>query len=130
MNISDYLRTALLNHTLGQGSYNPPTRVWAGLYTISPTSAGGGAEVSAPDYARVQTTWSVASLGQTSNSLDIRFPTTGLTSSNWGTITNLGLFDAPSAGNMLFYGPLSATVQLAMGTDFKISASGLTISLS
>lgn len=130
MNISDYLRTALLNHVLSGNPYTPPTTVYAALYTVSPTSAGGGTEVTAADYARVSTTWATASLGSIDNSADIRFPSAGTTLSSWGTPTTLCLLDAPTGGNLLFFGPLSAPVILAMGNDFLISADDLTIALA
>lgn len=129
MNISDFLRTALLNHALGVVTYTPPTTVWAALYTSPPTSAGGGTEVTAGDYQRVSTTWSVAALGSTTNASAVRFPVSGVTQANWGNISSLGLFDAPTGGHLLFYGPLSAVVSLALGSDFNVAASDLTIAL-
>lgn len=130
MNISDFLRTALLNHALGVVTYTPPATVWGGLYTSPPTSAGGGTEVISSDYARVATTWSVAALGRTTNSSAIRFPVSGVTLGNWGNVSSMGLFDAPTAGNLLFFGQLSATITLALGADFNVAASNLTITLS
>lgn len=130
MNISDYLRNALLNHVLGVATYTRPTTVWAALYTVAPTSAGGGTEVSAADYSRVSTSWNAAILGSSTNSLDIRFPATSTTLSDWGIPNTLCLLDAPTVGNLLFFGLLSAPVVLGMGNDFKIATSSLTITLS
>lgn len=130
MNISDYLRTALLNHSLNVATFVPPTTVWAALYTVAPTSSGGGTEVSSPDYARVSTSWNTAALGGTTNALDIRFPASGVTLANWGTIVALGLRDASTGGNLLFFGPLSASVLLALGTDFRVAAGELAIGFS
>lgn len=130
MNITDYLRTALLNHALGVATFTPPTTVWAGLFAALPsTSAGGGTEVSAADYLRVATTWNLAAVGSISNSLQIRFPASGLTQSSWGAALGLGLFDAPTSGNLLFYGPLSAQVTLSLGDEVSIGPSNLTIGL-
>lgn len=130
MNISDYLRTALLNHALGVATYTPPTTVWAALFTSPPASSGGGTEVATSDYVRVGTVWGLAAVGSISNSLDIRFPASGLTLTNWGTVSSIGLFDAPTTGNLLFYGPLSANVSLALGTEFDLGIGGLTIGLA
>lgn len=129
MNISDFLRTALLNHALGVAPYTPPTTIWAALYITPPTSAGGGGEVSASGYARVTTSWEVASLGEIANLADIRFPASGVALANWGTVNTLGLFDAPTIGNLLFFGSLSAPVLVNLGDDFKVAASNLTIDL-
>lgn len=130
MNISDYLRTALLNHAFDVATFVPPPAVWAALYTVPPTSAGGGTEVTASDYVRVQTTWSLASLGSIQNSAVINFPNNGLTLSNWGVVNTLCLLDAPTTGNLLWFGPLSAPVQLQLGTSFELAIDGLTVTLS
>lgn len=130
MNISDYLRTALINHSLGVASYTSPSNLYAALYTTSPTSAGGGVQVTNADYARVVTGWNVASVGTTTNSIQFRFPATGVAASNWGTVVALGLFDAPTVGNLLFFGPLSAAAAMSINAYFAIAINGLTISLS
>ena len=131
MNISDYLRTSLLNHSLGVVAFTMPTTVWAALYSSPPpTSAGGGTEVTAADYARVSTTWDTAAVGVISNATPIRFPSTGTTLSNWGTVLGVGLFASPTGGNLLFYGPLSAAVTLSAGSDFQLAASTLSITIS
>lgn len=130
MNISDYLRTALLNHSLNVATLTPPSFVWAGLYTVAPTSAGGGTEVTASDYVRVKTSWSPASLGTIQNSADIRFPASGVTLNSWGTLLAMGLFDSLSGGHLLYFGTLSAPVLLGLGNDFKVATNNLAISLS
>lgn len=130
MNISDYLRTALLNHALGVATYVPPTTIYAALYLVAPTSGGGGTEVTAGDYSRVTTSWDLASLGVIQNGIDLRFPSSGVTQANWGTVAALALHDAPTTGNLLWFGPLSANVTLSLGTDFVIAANLLTLTLS
>lgn len=130
MNISDYLRTALLNHSLNVATFVPPTTVWAALYTVAPISSGGGTEVTGLDYVRVSTSWNAAALGSTTNAADVRFPASGVTLSSWGTVAAMGLHDASTTGNLLFFGPLSASVLLALGTDFRVAAGELTISFS
>lgn len=131
MNISDYLRTALLNHALGVSPYAEPTTIWAGLFTtLPPTSGSAGTEVITGDYARVQVTWGAASTGVILNSVTLRFPTIGVTASNWGSILGLGLFDAPTTGNLLFFGGVSAPVSLSSGTSFSLSSGSLEVTLS
>lgn len=130
MNISNYLSAALLNHSLGVAPYTMPTAVYAALYTAPPSAAGGGTEVPAADYVRVVTTWSPAAVNSIATNAAVNFPANGVTLSNWGTVTAMGIFDAPTNGNMLFFGNLSAGVDLSLGTNFTLAATDLIISLS
>lgn len=129
MNISDYLRTALLNHVMDVAVFTPPNTVWGALYSAPPTSAGGGTEFSAVDYQRVAISWGAAVLGDITNNADIKFPASGTAASSWGNATTLCLFDSPTNGNLLFFGPLSAPIVLGLGSFFVISAADLSITL-
>jgi hypothetical protein len=129
-NISNYLETKLLEHSLGKTAFTLPTNVYAALYTVAPTDAGGGTEVTvANGYARVVTSWNSAVNGAITNAADIRFPSASTATGTWGTVVALGLFDASTNGNLLWYGPLSASVTINNGDDFRIAAGGLTITL-
>jgi hypothetical protein len=130
VNISTYLSNALLNHSLGVAVYTPPSTIWGALYTSAPNVSGGGVEVNASDYARVATTWVPASNEQIQNAGNIRFPASGNTLANWGTVIFLGLFDTLVGGNLLWFGALSAPIALGLGTNFQLAPNTLTISLS
>jgi hypothetical protein len=131
-NITDYLENAILNHVTGFATYTKPTNTFAALYLVAPTDSTAGTEVTlANNYSRQQITWGAAASGSISNSADIRFPGTGGTfaSADWGQIVAIGILDAASSGNLLWYGPLSASVTVHTGESFTISAGGLTLSL-
>lgn len=128
-NISNYLENKLLEHSLGKTSFTMPATVYAALYLVTPTETGGGTEVSGSGYARIATTWNTAVNGVITNAADIRFPSVSGAGSNWGTVVALGLLDASTAGNLLWYGPLSASVTINTSDDFRIAAGGLTITL-
>ena len=49
---------------------------------------------------------------------------------DWGDVTHVALFDALSAGNLLFYGALSASQQVDSTHPLKIAAGDLDISLT
>lgn len=102
---SDYLENKDLDHNLGTTTFTKPTAVYLGLYTAAPTDAGGGTEVSGNAYARQAVTFAAASGGSTSNSGAVTFP--AATPSGWGTIVAVGIFDALSAGNLLYWAALS-----------------------
>jgi len=87
--------------------------------TAAETAAGGGTEVSGGAYARVAvaaalanwagtqgagtTAASTGTSATTSNNGTITFPAPA---ANWGTIVGIGIFDAATAGNLLFYASL------------------------
>ena len=60
-------------------------------------------------------------------SADINFPqATG----SWGTVTHIGIWDASSSGNMLYYTALDASKTIATGDILKIAAGSLTVTLA
>ena len=99
-----------------------PVTTYVALFTTAPTSdAGtGGTEVSGNAYARQPITsasgWSAITGGATvaeqiSNNAIITFPTP--TGSGWGTVLAVGLYDAVTAGNMLYFNTITSQ---AIGT--------------
>jgi hypothetical protein len=111
---SDYAEAKVLDHLTGKASFTMPT-AYVGLYTATPSDAGGGTEVSGGSYARVETAgtdWAAASGGATSNAAAITFPEA---TANWGTVKQFGLFDDASAGNLLYWGDLTASKPIYTG---------------
>lgn len=102
---TDYLENALLNHVFRNVAYTSPTTVYVGLFTSAPTDAGGGTEVSGGSYARKVGTFSAPSGGALSNSAAILFD---VATANWGTIVAFGIFDAVSAGNLLYWNTMTS----------------------
>jgi hypothetical protein len=115
-------------------SFTKPTTLAVALFTAAPGDSGGGTEVSGGAYARVarnplDANWDATSGtdGHTANTADITFPTA---TANWGTITHVGIFDASSGGNLLFYGALTTSKAVNTGDTFKFSAGDLDITLA
>lgn len=104
--------------------------VYVGLFTAAPSDTGGGTEVSGGSYAReaVSTAggWTLSAGAATVNASDIDF---GTASADWGTITHVGIFDAPSGGNLLIWGALTASKTVSNGDSFKFAASQLSITI-
>jgi len=106
------------------------TNRWVGLSTADPLDdASGLAEPVGDGYARVATTtatWDAASGGTKSNGLAITFPEA--TGDGWGTVTHVGIFDAVSAGNLLFSIALTGGVEITAGkiARFAIGAFDMT----
>jgi hypothetical protein len=140
--MSDYLENKLIDQIFRAQAYTFPGTLYVALLTAAPTDAGGGTEVSGNAYARVAVTnslanWAgtqgagttVASSGTTattSNNGVITFPTpTG----TWGTVAAFGIYDASTAGNLLFYGTLTTSKTINTGDTVTFPAASLSIQL-
>jgi hypothetical protein len=126
---SNYLENALLDHVLGGGDYTRPATVYAALFTVAPTDAGGGTECSGNNYSRVAitnnaTNFPAASSGAKSNGTAIVFPTA---SGSWGTVVALGIFDASSSGNLLYWADLTASKSVGANDRVEIAVGDLDI---
>lgn len=96
--------------------------LYLALFTAAPSDAGGGTEVSGGSYARVavsstlaawagtqssaSTTSSTGSGGQTSNNSTLTFPAP---TADWGVVTHMGIYDMPTAGNLLYWVALASS---------------------
>jgi hypothetical protein len=127
---SNYLENKVLDHFLGTASTTAPSAVYLALFTSDPTDAGSGTEVSTvgTNYARQTITFSSASGGTTSNSAAVEF--SQATGSGFGTVTHFGIYDASSAGNLLFHGALTTSKTIDAGDVFKISSTNLNITVA
>jgi hypothetical protein len=127
MHTSNYLETALINATLRNTSYTSPVKVYLALYTADPTDAGTGTETTYGGYARQEVTFSEPVDGKSSNTTDILFPAVA---SGTPTITHIGIKDALTGGNLLYYAPLSSPKALKTGKQFIVTAGQLTVTLA
>lgn len=114
---SDYLENKLLDHVLGGGDFVRPATVYVALYTVAPSDTGGGTEVTGGAYARVTytnnaTTWPAAAAGAKSNGAAITF---AQATANWGTVVAVGVFDALTLGNLLYWATLTTNKAIDNG---------------
>lgn len=112
---SDYLENKWLDHVTGVASYTPPTNVYLALFSDNPGEDASGTELSGSNYARADITgvMGAPTAGVSVNDSLISFPQP---SADWSEVTHFGIFDAASAGNLLFYG--------AVGTSLTPKANG------
>lgn len=127
MPVSTYLANKLLDHVLRNVSYTPPATVYLALYTSNPTADDTGTEVSGGNYARVAVTFAAAAARATSNSAIID---TVRSTASWGTPSYFGLRDASTAGNLLFYGTITAPVAVAAGKVLETAVGDLDVSMT
>ena len=124
VNLTDFLENKLLDHFLGTTAYTMPSPVYVGLFTVAPSDAGGGTEVTGGSYARQTATFTAASGGATSNDTNIDF--TGMPAA---TTVAIALFDASTSGNMLVHGTLTTNKQTDAGDTLRIATGDLDISI-
>ncbi len=127
--LSNYLENKLIDQLMRSVAFIPPDFLYFALYTVSPTDAGGGTEVTGGSYARVQvdptqtnfsatdapdsTNFSSGGTSGTSyNLVDIQFPAP---TANWGTVVAMAVWDAASGGNMLLYGAVTPNKTINSG---------------
>lgn len=141
--LSDYLENKIIDYILRGQAFTAPATVHVGLLTAAPSDTGGGTEVSGNAYARVAVSSSLAnwagtqaaastvassgSSGTTSNNAAITFPTP--TPSGWGTVTHMAVYDAASAGNLLFYAALTASKVINAGDSVSFAPASLTLQI-
>lgn len=124
--ISNYLQGKIADWLNGTTFPAAPTSVYIALYTVAPTNAGGGTEVSGGSYARV----AVAAAGWTkSGTSPVQLVNTAITdfgtaTGNWGTVVAAAIMDAASVGNQIAWATLTAskTVNNGDGCDFPASS--------
>lgn len=114
---SNYLENKVLDHVLGGGDYARPGTLHFALFTVAPSDAGGGTEVSGSNYSRAAVTndatnFPAASGGAKSNGVAITFATP---SGSWGTVVAMGVFDASSSGNLLAWADLAVSKTIGSG---------------
>lgn len=135
MNASNFLADKLLNLTFRNTAYTPPTKVYLALYTSNPTAADTGQEVSGGGYTRKEVTFGAP----TSENHQIYHPTTGqqvtvpkrtiknsaeivmpTATADWGQVTHIGIKDAATNGNLLYFGALETPRSILTNDIFKM----------
>lgn len=121
---TNYFEDAVLNVLRGTGITAVTPRV--GLFTaLTDGEATTVTEVSGNNYARTNVTFGAPSGGSMSNSGAVTFPTP---SGSWGTIVGWGVWDAASAGNMLYYSDQTPNKTINASDVVEFAAAALTIS--
>lgn len=139
--LSDFLESKLIDHVFRGVAYTAPATMYVGLLTAAPTDTGGGTEVSGGSYARVavtsnSTNWantqasgsgaSSGTDGTIENLTTITFPTP---SGSWGTVLAVGVYDASTGGNLLWYTTLSVSKTISSGDLVDFPASSLSFQI-
>lgn len=139
--LSDYLENKILDHILRATAFTAPVTTYVGLLTAAPTDALAGTEASGGAYARVAVTSGTAAWNNTQgnttgastgtdgtieNATVITFPTP---TAGWGLVTHFAVYDAATAGNMLFYAPLTTSKTINTGDAVSFAAGSATFQI-
>ena len=145
-NMSNYLENKLIDHLFRNTSYTVPATISIALVTTAATDTSVGSslvEVTGGSYGRVTVTPSTANWrgtdaqvtavsagtgGTTDNAAAITFTTA---TADWGTVVGVAITDggATAAGNVLFYGTLTANKVVSNGDTFQFAANQLTVQI-
>lgn len=121
MPATEYLRTSIGNHVLTNTAMTSPTNLYVALFTVAPTIEGGGTEVTGGSYAR-------ALIGFVETATDGEFENTSVTITDMpeATVLAIGIYDAVTAGNLLYFEPF-APVSVAATESYPINVGVFTI---
>lgn len=127
--LSNYMEAKIVDHFLRNTPVPSPATVYLALFEDDPGEGTGGTETSYTNYARQPSTWSeVDATGATKNTTAITFPPNGNPAAAV-TLTHGALYDAPTGGNRLVYGPLTNSKTLENGDVLSFAANALIFTL-
>lgn len=127
MSTGQWAQKALLDWALGGATPTRPPALFAGLAIGTPSSISAS-EATAAGYARRTVTMAAAgtpaSSGTATNNVAFTF-----TFNAAQTVAGFHLWDATTAGNMLFYGQLSASSIMASGDTLAFASAALAVKI-
>ena len=132
MPITNFLSNKALDHLSGGTSLTANSTLHFALFTSAPSLAGGGTEVSGGSYARVAITnnsslWASAVDGVKKNASLVSFDAA---TASWGTVTHVGIYDATTSGNLLWFGALQSSAAVASGDTVQFAIDAISITLA
>jgi hypothetical protein len=135
---SNFLENKVLDHVLGEGArtFTSPATIYLALFKETGTGTLANLEAgtltdeistSGTAYGRQGVNFSAAASGTAATNGTVSWTTA---TADWGTVTAVAVMDASTAGNVLFYGNLTASKAISSGDTFQISSTNLTVSLA
>lgn len=123
---SVYLSHALLRAVLQGFDFAEPTQIYVALYTGNPGAGDNGTEVQigVAGYERQAAVFGTPGSQVTINIQRVQWPPA---EANWGTIVAVGLRDAPTGGNLLYYSTLNTPVTVNSGFVFILDSGDLVV---
>ena len=129
---SAYYQAKMLDHTLGDTPYTPPSSLWAALSTSPFTSSATGSACDEVDptgtsYVRIEVANNTTNFPDATGAdpagksiaVDVTFPTAG---ADYGTVYSAYLCDAATGGNIVYGADAVAPLPIAAGSTMVIQA--------
>ena len=126
MSYTDYLENEIQDHVHGVGSFTAPAAQYLALFSVAPTDAGGGTELTGNGYARQAITFGASSGGVSSNTVAVTFSAVG---GDWSPAIAAAVMDASTAGNMLEWNAITS-VTVLNGSDLVYAIGDIDSTLS
>lgn len=131
MGKSNYLEDKLLNWIKGTAFGTAPSAVYVGLFSVTPADSGGGTEVTTTIDATGRKAVTFGSIttntgaNTMANNADVDFGD----ADGAATLVAFGIFDASSAGNLLYWAPLTGQpITIVTGNLVKFATGALVVS--
>jgi len=126
MPMTNYLQNKVLDASLRNTAYTSPANVYVALYSTVNTVTTAGTELSGDGYSRQLVTFAAAANGIANSNAAVTFTSTG---NAWLPAVSVGITDASTAGNILYY--QNGAVRVVPAGDTLTYGSGnITISIS
>jgi len=135
---SNYLENKVLDHVLTATGYTAPTTRYLALFKNTSGNAAANLEAgtltdevstSGTAYSRKAVTFAAASNGSSATNATVTFDAA---TASFGTITHVAVMDGGTAGagNVLFWGAVTAEKTIDTGDTFQVTSGNLQISLA
>ena len=126
--LTQYAQKKVLDHVLKVSSYSPPATIYLGLSTSAPNDDGTNwTDPTYTGYARVAIPFGTAAARSIAQNALVTF---AQCTSGSSTVTNWGLFDALTSGNLLASGALSASKTIVAGNTPSIASGQVSVSFN
>lgn len=120
---------AVLNCYLNATNITAPANIYMALFTVMPGEDGtGGTEVSGGGYARQAMSFGAPSGSPRQCATDALIDF-GTPSANYGTLVGWGIYDASTAGNLIFKDAFTPNITVNSGQPFSIASGALTMQI-
>jgi len=126
MAIYSTLANQLLNATVGNVTFTTPTTAYISLYSTSPNTTSSGTEIVGNGYSRQSATFSAAANAATASNAAVTFSCTG---NAWPTLKAVGVMDASTAGNLMYYTPITNR-NVAAGSTLTFASGTITLTIT
>jgi hypothetical protein len=126
MSYTNYLEDKIQDHVHGGAAFTAPSGQYLGLFSVTPSDAGGGTELSGDGYARQSITFDDSTGGLSTNTNTLTFTASG---GDWSAAVAGAVFDAATGGNMLEWNSITS-VTVVDGANLVYGAGDIDSTLS